>query len=68
MLPIVRHRREQNFGRNDGPENDTDVSHCGRGILSSELRRKKKKPSPKKDEKEAAGVPSAKRALGTWRV
>ena len=26
---------------------------------------KKKKPSPKKDVKEAAGVPSAKRALGT---
>ena len=29
---------------------------------------KKRKPSPKKDVKEAAGVPSAKRALGTWRL
>ena len=29
---------------------------------------KKRKPSSKKDVKEAAGVPSAKRALGTWRV
>ena len=29
---------------------------------------KKRKQSPKKDVKEAAGVPSAKRALGTWRV
>ena len=51
-----------------GPEDDTDAPHCGRRILSSVLRRKKRKPNPKKDVKEAAGVPSAKRALGTWRV
>ena len=41
------------------------------GKTSSSIRstlNKKRKPSPKKDVKEAAGVPSAKRALGTWRV
>ena len=52
----------------DGPDDDTDAPHCGRRILSSVLRRKKRKPNPKKDVKDAAGVPSAKRALGTWRV
>ena len=51
-----------------GPGDDTYAPHCGRRILSSVLRRKKRKPSPKKDVKEVAGVPSAKRALGTWRL
>ena len=31
-------------------------------------KKKKKESIPKKDVKEAARVPSAKRALGTWRV
>ena len=46
----------------------TEAPPCGRRILSSVLRRKKRKPSPKKEVKEAAGVPSAKRGLATWRV
>ena len=45
-----------------------DVPHCGKRILSSVLRRKNRKPNPKKNVKEAVRSPSAKRALGTWRV
>ena len=68
MYRIVEDDSVKCTSQADGPEDDTDVPHCGRRILSSVLRRKKRKPSPKKDVKETAGPPSAKRALGTWRV
>ena len=58
---------EKDYTYIGAPPFHEDANASSDNVLDT-LWKKKRKPSSKKGVKEAAGVPSAKRALGTWCV